>query len=75
MVLGPINQAATHYSSVPNPKKVWEYERPLKEEEVTNTASHSGDFVGEKRSLTSAITWLFLNLIIIESKCTQAHAF
>ena len=28
MVLGPINQVSTPCSSVPNPKMVWEYERP-----------------------------------------------
>ena len=42
MVLGPINQMVTPCSFVPKSKKVWEYERPLKEEEVTNAASHSG---------------------------------
>ena len=40
MVFGPINQVATPYSSIPNPKTVWEYKRPFKEEEVTNVASH-----------------------------------
>ncbi len=30
MILGPINQVATSCSSIPNPKKVLEYERPKK---------------------------------------------
>ena len=45
------------------------------EREVTNAASHSGNSTRDKKSLTSAINWLFLNLIIIESKCIQAHTF
>ena len=60
MVLGPINQVTAPCSSIPNPKNFLEYKRLLKEEEVTNVASHNGFF--QERFF---MLWVLMKLVPI----------